>query len=138
MRVRIGSWGRACLVVAAAVTLTVAAQEAKQQPVERTILGRHDQSGVPGKEIVIGTATLAPGAAIGFHTHSGDETGYIVKGSLIWKVRGQPDKTLQAGDSFFNPRGSVHSVVGGESGATAFSTWIVDKGKPLAEPVSQE
>jgi len=126
------------LVVAAAVVLTAAAQEAKQQPVGRTILARHDQSGVPGKEIVIGTATLAPAAVIGFHTHSGDEAGYIVKGSLIWKVRGQPDKTLKAGDSFFNPRGSVHSVVGGEDGATAFSTWIVDKGKPLAEPVSHE
>jgi len=39
---------------------------------------------------------------------------------------------------FFNPRGSVHSVVGGEGGGTAFSTWIVDKGKPLAEPVNHE
>ena len=138
MRIRIGSCARAFLVAATAVALTAAAQEAKQQPVGRTILERHDQAGVPGKEIVIGTVTLAPGAVIGFHTHSGDEAGYIVKGSLIWKVRGQPDKTLKAGDSFFNPRGSVHSVVGGEAGATAFATWIVDKGKPLAEPVSPE
>jgi quercetin dioxygenase-like cupin family protein len=138
MRVRIRSWAYASLVVAvAAVALTAAAQEGakQQQPVERATLGRHDLSGVPGKEVVIGTATLAPGAVIGFHTHSGDEAGYVVRGSLIWKVRGQPDKTLEAGDSFFNPRGSVHSVVGGEGGATAFSTWIVDKGKPLAEPV---
>jgi quercetin dioxygenase-like cupin family protein len=138
MRERIRSWAYASVVFAAAVALTAAAQETKQQSVERAILGRHDLSGVPGKEVVIGTATLAPGAVIGFHTHSGDEAGYVVKGSLIWKVRGQPDKTLEAGDSFFNPRGSVHSVVGGEGGGTAFSTWIVDKGKPLAEPVSHE
>ena len=139
MRVRTGSWVGASLVVVAAMALTAAAQEAaKPQTVERAILGRHDLSGVPGKEVVIGTATLASGAVIGFHTHSGDEAGYVVKGTLIWKVRGQPDKTLKAGDSFFNPRGSVHSVVGGEGGATAFSTWIVDKGKPLAEPVSHE
>jgi len=139
MRIRIRSWAYASVVVAAAVALTAVAQQAaKPQSVERAILGRHDLSGVAGKEIVIGTATLAPGAVIGFHTHSGDEAGYVVKGSLIWKVRGQPDKTLEAGDSFFNPRGSVHSVVGGEGGGTAFSTWIVDKGKPLAEPVNHE
>lgn len=139
MRVRIRSWAYAALAVAAGVALTAAAQEAaKPQPVERATLGRHDLSGVPGKEVVIGTATLAPGAVIGFHTHSGDEAGYVVKGSLIWRVRGQPDKTLKAGDSFFNPRGSVHSVVGGEGGGTAFSTWIVDKGRPLAEPVSEK
>ena len=139
MRVRIGSWACASLVVAAALALTAAAQEAaKPQAVERAMLGRHDQSGVPGKEIVIGTASLAPGAVIGFHTHSGDEAGYIVKGSVIWKVHGQPDKTLKAGDSFFNPRGSVHSVVGGEAGGTAFSTWIVDKGKPLLVPAPDQ
>jgi quercetin dioxygenase-like cupin family protein len=139
MRVRTGTWVCASLVVAAAIALTAAAQETgKPQAVERATLGRHDLSGVPGKEVVMGTATLAPGAVVGFHTHSGDEAGYVVEGSLIWKVRGQPDKTLKAGDSFFNPRGSVHSVVGGEGGGTAFSTWIVDKGKPLAEPVNHQ
>jgi quercetin dioxygenase-like cupin family protein len=125
---------RGSLVVAAALSLTAAAQEAKPQ-IERNILERHDQANVPGKEVVLGTVTLPPEGVVGFHTHPGDEAGYIVKGSLIWKVRGQPDKTLKAGDSFFNPRGSVHSVVGGPTGATAFSTWIVDKGKPMAEPV---
>ena len=129
MLVRIGFSARVCLAVAAVVAL-----EAKES-VQRKVYGHYDQSAVSGKEIVTGTATLAPGAVIGFHTHPGDEAGYIVKGTAIWKVRGQPDKTLKAGDSFFNPRGSVHSVVGGDEGATAFSTWIVDKGKPMAEPV---
>ena len=130
----IPSWVRPSLAIAAVVSLTAAAQEAKT-PVERTILERHDQSNVPDKEAVLGTVTLAPGAVVGFHTHPGDEAGYILKGSLTWKVRGQPDKILKAGDSFFNPRGSVHSVVGGPGGASAFSTWIVDKGKPMSEPV---
>jgi quercetin dioxygenase-like cupin family protein len=55
---------------------------------------------------------------------------------VILKVKGQPDKTLKAGDSFFNPRGSVHSVVAaGDGEAMALSTWVVDKGKPLATMV---
>jgi quercetin dioxygenase-like cupin family protein len=134
MHVRVRSFACCSLVVAAALSLGAAAEDAKTQQVQRAILERHDQSGVPGKEVVVGTVTLAPGAVVAFHTHPGDEAGYVVKGSVIWKVRGQPDKTLQAGDSFFNPRGSAHSVVGGDGGGTAVSAWIVDKGKPMSEP----
>jgi quercetin dioxygenase-like cupin family protein len=44
---------------------------------------------------------------------------------------------LKAGDSFFNPRGAVHSLVAapGGDGGTGVSAWIVDKGQPLATPV---
>jgi len=122
----------------AAIVLSAAADEpgAAPQPV-RTILERHDQSGVPGKEIVIGTAMLPAGTSIGYHTHPGDESGYVLQGVLILRTRGQPDRALKAGDSFFNPRGAVHSLstVPGKEGGTAMSTWIIDKGQPLATPV---
>ena len=124
------------LIAVAVLSLNAAADEPKSgaQPV-RTILERHDQSGVPGKEIVIGTAMLPPDSSIGYHTHPGDEAGYVLKGNLILKTRGQPDRPLKAGDSFFNPRGAVHSVVAaGADGGTAVSSWIVDKGQPLATP----
>jgi quercetin dioxygenase-like cupin family protein len=124
------------LLAIAVLSLSAAADEPKTaaQPV-RSILERHDQSGVPGKEIVIGTAALPAGTAIGFHTHPGDEAGYVLKGPLILKVKGQPDRTLKAGDSFFNPRGAVHSIVAAPGGdAMAVSSWIVDKGQPLATP----
>src|ERR1700678_3710953 len=121
----------------AAIVLTAAADEpaAGPQPV-RTIFERHDQSGVPGKEIVIGSAMLPAGTSIGYHTHPGDEAGYVLKGNLILKTQGQPDRLLKAGDSFFNPRGAVHSLVAapGGDGGTAVSAWIVDKGQPLATP----
>lgn len=121
-----------------AIVLSAAADEpgTSQQPV-RTIFERHDQSGVPGKEIVIGSAMLPAGTAIGFHTHPGDEAGYVLKGVLILHTRGQPDKVLKAGDSFFNPRGAVHSLAAapGADGGTAVSTWIVDKGQALATMV---
>jgi quercetin dioxygenase-like cupin family protein len=105
----------------------------------RTILERHDQTGVPGKEILLGTALLPAGTAIGFHTHPGDEIGYVLKGPLVLKTQGQPDRILKTGDTFFNPRGAVHSLatVPGGEGGTALSTWIVDKGEPLATPVTK-
>jgi quercetin dioxygenase-like cupin family protein len=125
------------LLAALAVAMYAGADEPKTapQPV-RTVLERHDQSGVPGKEIVIGTATLPTGSGIGYHTHPGDEAGYVLKGTLILKTQGQPDKVLKVGDSFFNPRGAVHSLVTapGNDGM-AVSVWIIEKGQPLATPV---
>ncbi len=102
--------------------------------IKRNILERHDQSGVAGKEIVIGTAELPAGGTISWHKHPGDEIGYVLSGTIVWKVRGQPDHELKAGDHFFNPRDSVHSVTSVGGGAVV-STWIVDKGKPMAESV---
>jgi len=126
------------LVTVVALTMNAAADEPKSsaQPV-RTIFERHDQSGVPGKEIVVGSAMLPADTAIGYHTHPGDEAGYVLKGTLVLKTRGQPDRMLKAGDSFFNPRGAVHSLVAapGGDGGTAVSAWVVDKGQPLATPV---
>jgi quercetin dioxygenase-like cupin family protein len=104
---------------------------------KRTILDQHDQSDVPGKQIVIGTAEIPPGTAIGWHSHPGDESGYVISGNLVLKTRGKPDQALKAGDHFFNPRGAVHSLAAapGSDGGVALSTWVVDKGKPLADMV---
>ena len=127
-------------LLATAVLSMNAATGAAQSPAQpvRTIFERHDQSGVDGKEIVIGSAMLPAGSAIGYHTHPGDEAGYVVKGDLILKVQGQPDRVLKAGDSFFNPRGAVHSLIAAPSkdGGTAVSSWIIDKGQPLATMVA--
>jgi quercetin dioxygenase-like cupin family protein len=120
--------------VAIAAALALAAREGKPEAVRR-ILERHDQSGVPGKEIVIGTSTLSSGAIIGFHTHPGDEAGYVVRGTLILKTRGRPDRVLHSGDSFFNPRGAIHMLQATDSDGLAVSSWIVDTGAPLATPV---
>ena len=102
----------------------------------RTILERHEQTAVAGKEIVLGTALLPAGSAIGFHTHPGDEVGYVLKGPLVLKKKGKPDRILKTGDTFFNARGEVHSLATqpGSEGGMAVSTWIVDQGQPLSTP----
>jgi len=129
-------WIYAVVILPIAIGLAIARedQETKREA-SRSILERHDQSDVPGKEIVIGTATLPKGAIVGFHTHPGDEAGYVVRGTLVLKTRGEPDRILHAGDSFFNPRGAIHSLQSPDSAGLAVSTWIIDKGAPLATPV---
>jgi quercetin dioxygenase-like cupin family protein len=127
---------RLFVLIVAAFALNATADEPPAQVV-RSILEHHDQSGVPGKEIVIGTAMLPPGSVIGYHEHPGDEIGYVLRGTLVLKTRGQADRALKAGDSFFNPRGAIHSLAAapGGDGGSVVSTWIVDKGQPLAKPV---
>jgi quercetin dioxygenase-like cupin family protein len=118
-------------------TLAQDAPAAATPQAKRTILDQHEQSGVPGTEIILGTAEIPAGGMVGWHVHDGDESGYVLKGNLILKTRGKPDQVLKAGDHFFNPRGAVHSLAAapGSEGGVALSTWIIDKGKPLAEPV---
>ena len=127
---------QASFLAVIAMSLIAVADDLNPQP-KREILNHYDQSEVKGKEIVIGTAVIPAGAAIGYHTHPGDEVGFVLKGTLTLKTRGQPDRVLHAGDSFFNVRGAVHSVAADPNGdgGTAASTWIVDKDKPLATPV---
>lgn len=126
---------RNSLLAILALARSAAADDPAAQP-QRGILQRHEQSGVPDKEIVLGKVSFPPGAAIGFHTHLGDKIGFVKRGTLILKTRGQPDRILKAGDSFFDARGAIHSLMtpGGDGGVAA-STWIVDKGQPLATPV---
>src|ERR1700743_2590077 len=123
---------QAGLIAIMALSLSALADEMKPQP-RRAVLERHDQSGVAGREIVIGTAQIPSGTGIGFHTHPGDEIGYVLKGSLTLKTRGQPDRGLHAGDSFFNVRGVIHSgaAQAGRERGTGGSTWILGSGRPV-------
>ena len=102
---------------------------------KRTELQRHDLT-VPNHETVQARGDFDPGAAVPKHTHPGEEVGYIVQGELTVEVEGKPAQTLKAGDSFFIPAGTVHSGKNtGKAPAVVLSTYIVEKGKPLASMV---
>jgi quercetin dioxygenase-like cupin family protein len=102
---------------------------------KRTELQRHDLS-TPNHETVQAKGDFAPGAVIGKHTHPGEEVGYILSGELTVDVEGKPPQTLKAGDVFFIPAGTVHAGKNTSKGHTiVISTYIVEKGKPLAAMV---
>jgi quercetin dioxygenase-like cupin family protein len=102
---------------------------------KRTELQRHD-IGTPNHETVQARGDFDPGAAAPRHTHPGEEVGYMLQGELVLEVEGQPPRTLKAGDTFFIPAGTVHSGKNaGKSLAVVLSTYIVEKGKPLASVV---
>jgi quercetin dioxygenase-like cupin family protein len=69
------------------------------------------------------------------HTHPGDEIGYVLEGEVTVEFDGKPAAKLKAGDTFFVPAGTVHSAKNAsKAAAVVISTYVVEKGKPLATP----
>ena len=122
------------LVVIALTWILTGAAVAQDSGLKRTIIGREDVG--DGYETVVGTAEIAPALSIGRHSHPGVELGYIAEGEVELLIEGEPAKHLKKGDSYRIERGKTHDVRnGGPAIAKAVAVWIVEKGKPLAQPV---
>jgi quercetin dioxygenase-like cupin family protein len=121
----------------AAVLLTTLFTQASAQapaPFRRTMLQQVDLS-TPGRELVQAVAEIDPGAASGRHTHPGEEAGYVLAGPIVVEIDGKPARTLQTGEAFLIPPGTVHNAVNKGSGvAKVLATYIIEKGKPVATP----
>ena len=101
--------------------------------IKRTILQRGDIGN--NMEVVLGVAEIPAGAASGRHTHFGTETGMLLEGTMSLEVEGEPTRLVKAGDSWLIGAGKVHNAsVVGDTKAKVISTYIVEKGKPLATP----
>lgn len=123
----------AVTAAAAAFALVLAAITEAQQPgFTRKLLQDKDLS-APDRHAVQAMAEFVPGGAVGRHTHPGEELGYVVEGSLLLEVDGEPSRTVSAGDVFFVEAGKVHAAKNAGSGpAKVFATYVVEKGKPVA------
>lgn len=116
------------------MAMTLAMVSAQQPTVKRTVLQQHDLSAA-GRQAVTAKAELPPGSSTGRHTHPGEELGYVLEGSLLLEVEGQPAKTLKAGEVFMVPAGTIHSGTNnGTANAAVLANYIVEKGKPLTTP----
>jgi len=113
--------------------VTIAAQQAAPA-FKRTVLQQQDIS-VTGHEAVTAVAEFQPGAVAGRHTHPGEEIGYILEGTVLVEQDGKPPATLNAGQAFLIPAGTIHNATNtGKGAAKVLATYIVEKGKPLATP----
>jgi quercetin dioxygenase-like cupin family protein len=75
----------------------------------RTEIQRSDCS-IPGREIVQVRTEIPVGVASGWHTHPGEEVGYIVAGTVQMEIHGRATLTLHAGDGFLIPPGTPHNA----------------------------
>jgi len=90
----------------------------------------------PARHVVQARAEFLPGVAAGKHTHPGEELGYVLEGTLLLEVEGQPPRTVKAGEGFFVPAGVVHDGKNiGTGPLKVLATYVVEKGKPVATAV---
>ncbi|MGW2689983.1 cupin domain-containing protein [Streptomyces sp. NPDC001414] len=98
----------------------------------RTVIQRSPSS-IPGREIVQVLTEIEVGMESGWHTHPGEEVGYIVAGNVQMEIQGLEPALLRAGDGFLIQPGVPHNArdMGPETGRM-LSTYLVDPIEPLA------
>jgi len=112
--------------------LALHAARSQQPGFRRTELQRHDLS-APGREVVQMRVDFDPGVTTPRHSHPGEEIIYVLEGSLEYQIEGQAPVTLKAGDVYFVPAEAIHTAKNvGSGNAAELSTYVVEKGKPLA------
>jgi quercetin dioxygenase-like cupin family protein len=62
--------------------------------------------------------TIAPGQKDSAHRHAGPVFGYVLEGEYQHAMDDEPIKTYKAGETFYEPSGSVHRVAQNPSGKT--------------------
>ena len=110
---------------------------AAQSGFKRTPVQQADLS-IAGREVVQAIAEIQPGAESGRHTHPGEEVAYVLEGTLMLEVQGKPAVAKKAGDAFIIPPNTVHNAKNtSKAPAKVLGTYIIEKGKPVATPVTQ-
>lgn len=62
--------------------------------------------------------TIAPGQKDSPHRHTGPVFGYVLEGEYEHALDDEPIKTFKAGETFYEPSGSVHRVTQNPSSKT--------------------
>jgi quercetin dioxygenase-like cupin family protein len=98
-----------------------------------------DLPDIPGKEVVVLTVTYLPGGASLPHRHDADVFVYVLEGSVVMQVDGQPAVTLRSGQTFHESPADIHRQSANAS-ATQPAKFVVfmikDKNKPATLPVN--
>ena len=90
-------------------------------------------SSIPGREIVQVLTEIPVGVESGWHTHPGEEVGYILAGTVEMRIRDADTLTLHAGDGFLIPPRTPHNARDlGPGTGRMLSTYLVEIGQPLA------
>ena len=97
---------------------------------------------VPGKTLTGIHVTYPPGGKSASHAHAGSVYAYVLSG----KIRSEnsvtgPARVYSAGEGFFEPPGSVHTISENASDtepATLLAIFVADDGAELSRPASRK
>jgi quercetin dioxygenase-like cupin family protein len=118
MRITLGLAGGVFLAIGG-LTLAQQGGHGDHGQAKVTVLSARDVAEkLDGKDTKVTTVevTLEPGQSSPPHRHPGPVFGYILEGEYEWGLNDQPVKKLKAGDTFYEPTGSLHRVSRNPSG----------------------
>src|SRR3954451_3320580 len=99
---------------------------------ERTEIQRGPSS-IPGREIVQVLTVIPVGVESGWHTHPGEEVGYLLAGTIQMMIKDRETLLLHAGEGSLIPPDPPHNALDlGPDTGKMLSTYIVEVGKPIA------
>ena len=100
------------LALGAGVAWVALAHDRENTEAVKVLSARDVKEKLDGKDAKATTVevTLAPGESGVPHRHPGPVFGYVLEGEYEWAIDDQPAKTLQAGDTFYEPTGCLHRV----------------------------
>ncbi|WP_205802456.1 cupin domain-containing protein [Burkholderia sp. Ac-20365] len=84
---------------------------------------------VPGKSITLARVDFPPNGYTPAHTHPGSVTAFVLKGTLRSQLEGFPVETYTAGQTWFEPPGTVHLFAENASAtepASILATFVAD------------
>ena len=111
------------------------------QPTQSTLteIFRHDLPKITmdGWEVHVNWVDYPPGRVGTRHRHPGFTLAYVLEGTVIAKVTGQPEQTYKAGQMFYEAPGDIHEVSKNGSQterARLLALNFIPKGQPLTIP----
>jgi quercetin dioxygenase-like cupin family protein len=107
--------------IAIAVGATPMAQHTERDQVAVTKLSQREIiEKLDGKEATatMEVVTIRPGQTDSAHRHIGPVFGYVLEGEYAHAIDDEPIRIYKAGETFYEPSGSVHRVTHNPSGKT--------------------
>jgi len=93
---------------------------------------------IPGKEALVLRVSYPPGGKDEIHRHDAHAFVYVLEGTIRMQLKGQPEKTVKAGEVFYEGPDDVH-MVGRNASETDPATFVVvlikKQGAPVLTPV---
>lgn len=99
----------------------VLAQHAGEGQVKVTQLSQRDiieKLGGKDAQATVEVVSIEPGQKDSAHRHTGPVFGYVLEGEYEHAINDEPVKTYKAGETFYEPSGSVHRVTHNPSAKT--------------------
>ncbi len=88
-------------------------------------------------QVTVVEVVTPPGPGSHRHQHPGFVLGYVLEGDLRFQVEGQPERTIPAGQMFYEAPGGVHTVSASASPTKPvrfLAMILAPKGVPLTTP----